>query len=178
MKNIRNFLFASVFAGAVFAVSAVCSWAGPQQQPSGSVAADAALSLPEVVTRGFEQYARSGAEAALQAWVAGGPLQSDEFVSSQAGGLHRIEVFFGKYQGYDLIRVSPVTARLKAVYTVLNFEKGPAFCYMLCYQTSGGGWVVSDFDGSTSPRRILPEYGAGSAPLPDPAAGQASASAH
>jgi hypothetical protein len=115
--------------------------------------------LPDVVMQGMAQYAHAGAEAALQTWVAGGPLETEEYVQSQARGLHRIEAFFGKYQGYETIRVSEITPRIRAVYLVMNFEKGPAFCYMLCYQTQSGKWVVSDFDGSTSPRRILPEYG-------------------
>jgi hypothetical protein len=153
----------------VFALCVLVSGVG-----TAAFAADpaaAAADCPDVVSRGFEAYARAGAEAALQAWVADGPLQSDEFVASQAGGLHRIEAFYGKYQSYDQIRVQAITPRLRAVYLTMYFEKGPAFCYMLCYQTAGGKWVVSDFDGSTSPRRILPEYGAVAAPLLQPTGG-------
>ncbi len=86
-------------------------------------------------------------------------------MASQASGLKRIEAFYGAYQGYDLIRSQEITPRLKAVYLTMYFEKGPAFCYLLCYQTASGGWVVGDFDGSTSPRRILPEFGATAGPL-------------
>jgi hypothetical protein len=128
-------------------------------------AADLKDVLPDVVARGLAGYAKDGAEAAVRAWVAGGPLESDEFVVSQASGLKRIETFYGAYQGYDLIRSQEITPRLKAVYLTMYFEKGPAFCYLLCYQTASGGWAVSDFDGSTSPRRILPEFGATAAPL-------------
>lgn len=164
MKFIRP-PFRAILTGIFLAVSAsapVCAANSP---------AAAAVECPDVVSQGFEAYARVGAEAALQAWVADGPLQSDEFIASQAGGLHRIEAFYGKYQSYDLIRVQAITPRLRAVYVTMYFEKGPAFCYMLCYQTAAGRWVVSDFDGSTSPRRILPEYGAVAAPLLQPTGG-------
>ncbi len=121
--------------------------------------------LPEVVMQGLEGYMRADAETALKAWVAGGPLDSDEFVAAQASGLHRIEEFYGKYKGYEPIRVAAITPRLKAVYLAMYFEKGAAFCYMLCFKSDGGRWIVSDFDGSTTPRRILPEYGAVAAPM-------------
>lgn len=126
--------------------------------------AEPTADLPEVVLKGLEGYARADAETALRAWVDGGPLDSDEFVAAQASGLHRIEAFYGKYKGYEPIRVQAITPRLKAVYLAMYFEKGAAFCYLLCFKADGSRWVVSDFDGSTSPRRILPEYGAVSAP--------------
>lgn len=131
------------------------------QNPGAAIAASELSGVPDVVTRGLEGYLRGGAEAALETWVAGGPLQSDEFVAAQAAGLHRIENFYGKYQGYEPIRVLQIAPRLKTVYLAMYFEKGAAFCYLLCYQTEEGRWVVSDFDGSTSPRKILPEYGGG-----------------
>jgi len=140
--------------------------------PVPAFAADVTDVLPDVVMRGLAGYAKDGAEAAVRAWVAGGPLESDEFVASQAAGLRRIEEFYGVYQGYDLIRAQEITPRLKAVYLTMYFEKGPAFCYLLCYQTASGGWVVGDFDGSTTPRRILPEFGATAAPLVMPEQGQ------
>lgn len=129
-------------------------------------AAGADEDLPPVVLSGFEAYTRDGAEAAMRAWVAGGPLESDEFVSAQAGGLRRIENFYGKYQGYEPIRVQAISPRLKVAYVSMYFEKGPAFCYLLCFLTPSGAWVVSDFDGSTTPRRILPEFGA-AVPMPE-----------
>lgn len=157
-------LKAVVFCGAVFAsmVSAVDAFAADQSAVIHSLVPEA-VSMPDVVMRGLEAYGRTGAEAAVAAWVAGGPLQSDEFVAAQAGGLHQIENFYGAYQDYEPIRVLQITPRLKTVYLAMHFEKGAAFCYLLCYQTSGGQWVVSDFDGSTSPRKILPEYGGGAA---------------
>lgn len=151
---------AAIFFAAIGAAPAL--QAAENSSHSNSTNAAAELSgLPDVVARGLEGYARGGAEAALAAWVAGGPLQSDDFVAAQAGGLHRIENFYGKYQGYEPIRVLQIAPRLKTVYLAMYFEKGAAFCYLLCYQTKDGQWVVSDFDGSTSPRKILPEYGGG-----------------
>lgn len=126
------------------------------------------IPVPDIVGAGLERYMAEGAEAAIRAWVAGGPLESDEFVALQSSGLHRIEDFYGKFEGSDLIRIQELTPRLRAVYLTLYFEKGSAFCYLLCYQTTSGAWVVSDFDGSNSPRRILPEYGAAASPIVTP----------
>jgi hypothetical protein len=137
------------------------------------LAADAAdkpqpIQIPDIIGAGLERYMAEGAEAAIRAWVAGGPLESEEFVQLQSSGLHRIEDFYGKFEGSDLIRAQELTPRLRAVYLTLYFEKGSAFCYLLCYQTASGSWVVSDFDGSNSPRRILPEYGATASPIVTP----------
>ena len=151
---------AKKFCGWIATAALCAGWiANPLWAGETASTPDISAPLPDIVSRGFDLYAQAGAEAALRAWVAGGPLDSADFVASQAAGLHRIETFFGKYQGFESIRTQSVTPGIRAVYTVLHFEKGPAFCYMLCYQTGSGGWVISDFDGSTSPRKILPEYG-------------------
>lgn len=139
--------------------------------PLSAAPSEVDAQAPEVVGRGLAAYADEGADAAIRAWIAGGPLDTPEFAAVQASGLRRIESFYGRYQAAELIRAEDITPRLKAVYIALYFERGPAFCYMLCYQTATGDWVVGDFDGSTSPRRILPEYGATAPPLFAPPSG-------
>lgn len=159
---IRPFLILSVLLGSL-TLAAI---------PAGAAPAADASSVPDIIGRGLQAYAEDGAEAAIRAWVAGGPLDTDEFAMTQASGLRRIESFYGKYQAAEHIRTSEITPRLRAVYLTLYFEKGAAFCYLLCYRTSVGDWVVGDFDGSTSPRRILPEFGATAAPLLMPPAAE------
>lgn len=98
--------------------------------------------LPEVILTGLQAYSMKGPEAALNAWTKGGPLENDPKVLGSVRVFQEVEKYYGRYNGYNLIRQKKLAPNSKLIYLQMNYEKGPLFIRFLCY-FSGDQWVVS-----------------------------------
>ena len=124
--------------------------------------------VPQIVLDGFAAYRKSGMRAAFDLWLKTSPVAATANMEQLMGALAQIEGMYGRMIGYDVLRVVHVGSRVRRVYFVVLYEKGPLYGYIDCYQTSHG-WVVPGFLTNAQPGVILP---------PDLLTGDAKASAN
>lgn len=122
---------------------------------AGGTARAAEPDVPAVLSSGFAAYKQDGAAAAIDAWLAGSPLAGDKAAQSQAAALLGVEAYFGKFQGWDVIRSYRISPSSTLTFTEARFEKGVAFMRFLTFQT-GGKESVTQFFFHTQPEQILP----------------------
>ena len=111
--------------------------------------------IPPVVLSGLEAYKQSGPEQAFKIWLAGSPVEGEKIAMSQVNGFRQVESLYGPYQGFDPIRIVPITPNTTLVYLQINFQKGPLFSSFMCYQTKSG-WVITWLNFHTEVDKILP----------------------
>lgn len=123
----------------------------PRAAPASAMIAD----VPRVVLDGFDAYRKSGLRAGLDAWLKTSPVAATVNLEQMMSALSQIEGLYGRMTGYDVLRVVHVGTRVRRVYFVVLYEKGPLYGYIDCYQTSQG-WVVPGFLTNAQPGVILP----------------------
>lgn len=103
---------------------------------------DLTSEIPKIILAGLEAYTLTGAESAITAWVAGGPMEGDPSTASGADTFKNVEAHYGHYQDYLLIESKSLSSTTKLIYLQLNYEKGPLFARFLCYW-NGSAWIVT-----------------------------------
>lgn len=109
-----------------------------------------------IVERGVSAYLKGDAAAAMREWVKGSFMESNPQAMSQANSLRQIEDFYGKPQGFDLVKESAITPRAKTVYFALNFERGPAFARLNAYRKDDGTWITTSLFFNTEASQVFP----------------------
>ena len=110
---------------------------------------------PDVVKRGFDAYLKSGAQAGIDEWIKGSPVQNDQSGRLQlVGGLTTIESAYGNFTGWELIRVVILSASTRRVYVVAKYEKGPLFMSFDCFKSTE--WIIPTLDLNTKANLVLP----------------------
>lgn len=112
-------------------------------------------SLPRVIEEGLNAYASGGAEAAVAAWLKGGPGEGERVAEAEADKFKRMERFFGRYKSYESIDTKDIGKSSKVIYLALNFERGAIFASFIVYKTDKD-WVVTGWDTNTKPQLIFP----------------------
>jgi hypothetical protein len=126
--------------------------------PLTSIAQDTGTSpkaVPPIIATGMRAYKGGGPDAAIQAWIKGGPLDGNRSALSQANTLHQVQDFYGAYQSFDVLAVRSLDPRTHIFYLILNLERGPLFAKFVVYR-SGDDWIVTSFNFNTSDEAILP----------------------
>jgi hypothetical protein len=117
-----------------------------------SIAFGQSAELPVVLKNGIASYERFGAKSALENWLKGSPLEKDALaVQKLTESLVHLESEYGKMIGWSFIRNVDLGS-VQRVYITLNYEKGPAYAWFDCYQSS----TISAFDFNTQASAILP----------------------
>ncbi len=111
--------------------------------------------LPPVLLSGMEAYKAKGPEEAVSLWVKNGPLDGDKEALSQVAVLRKIQSLYGAYQSFDVISSQDLTQRVRIVYLVMNYERGPLFAKFVCYR-SDREWTVTDFLLNIKDTAVLP----------------------
>lgn len=113
-------------------------------------------SLPAPVLKGLQAYAAEGLGAAVDIWMKNSVMDGN--ASAKAGLLQVAEVerYYGKYEDYQLVRVSILTPRSKRFYIAINYEKSPLWCYLDVYQKKNGEFIISELLFNTKAALILP----------------------
>lgn len=140
-----NLFFGRLFGRLVLSVICLAAYAGGV----------CAQELPVVITKGLTAYMEAGADAAIQAWLVGSPMEGDKDALSQSNILRQIEGFYGKYTGFEVIKQVDVTSSSRLHYIQLSYEKGPVFTYFLTFK-KGDDWIVINFKFHTEPDSIFP----------------------
>ncbi len=109
-----------------------------------------------LLKKGLDSYALSGATAAIETWIKDSSLEGNTDALAQADILKQVEVYYGKYQGSEIIRDHEISRRCHLILCVMNYAKGPLFVRFQSYRTAPGKWVVTGFNFNTEPDAILP----------------------
>ena len=121
-----------------------------------STAVPSLTEVPAIVTSGFEAYAKSGSDGALNAWYKGSPMEADlTNRMTTATNLTKFETAYGKYLGWELIKVYSLTPSTKVVFAVAKFERGPLWLVFSCYKATDT-WNIPLIGMASDAMKILP----------------------
>jgi len=122
---------------------------------SRPVAAQAA-DLPPIVSKGFDAYQTNGAAAAIDGWLAGsGFVGQAALRGNLIQGILNVESSFGHYAGYDVLKIVTLGTRVRRVYAIALYDRGPVYIYFDCYHAADG-WVLSMIQVNAKASEILP----------------------
>jgi hypothetical protein len=111
--------------------------------------------IPKIILTGLDAYKAEGAEAAIAAWIKGGPIDGSKDALTQANTLRQVQDYYGSYKTFDVIHTRIITPNTHIIYMTLNYEKGPLFTKFVAYQTAQG-WILTSFTFNTKEDVILP----------------------
>ena len=125
--------------------------------PSFSQAATmAGPPVPDVITKGFDAYSKSSSSA-VDIWFKGSPLDADLPTKAKLlTALGDFEKGYGKYLGYEIFKVVPLSASTEVVYAVIKFEKGPVWFAFNLYKATDT-WTVPTLNANQNPQQVLPQ---------------------
>lgn len=109
-----------------------------------------------IVESGLKAYKKSGAKAAMMAWVKGSGLENSKAAISQANSLLQIEDFYGSYEDHEIVKVNKISKRSKMILFVMNYENGIAYGKFQTYRSSKGSWVSTEFKFHTEAALVWP----------------------
>ncbi len=109
----------------------------------------------QIIERGLTAYKKSGAKAAVKAWIQGSAIEGSKEALSQANNLRQIEDFYGKYDSFEIIRTNKITKKVAIVSLVINYQNGPLFARFDTFKNNKGQWVVATFNFHTKITQIL-----------------------
>jgi len=122
----------------------------------GLQAGAAEEAIPAVILSGLTAYKKSGPEAAIKAWIMGGPMEKKEKESLQYGASFKeIEEYYGSYQTHRLIGTKEIASTSRFIILSMDFERGPVFARFLAYKGEKG-WLLVSFDFNTKAEVIMP----------------------
>jgi len=111
--------------------------------------------LPKIIQFGLDTYKSEGPEAAVKAWVKGGPFDGTKDPFTQLSLLREIQQSYGSYTGFEVIRFQDISASVRLYYLTLNFERGPVFGRFVVYRSQQGS-VLTAVNFSAKPEEIVP----------------------
>jgi hypothetical protein len=112
--------------------------------------------VPAIVVDGFNAYAKSGSDEAINVWCKGSPMEADlTNRMTTASNLAKFEGAYGKYIGWELVKVYTLTPSTKVVFAVAKFEKGPLWLAFSCYKATDA-WNIPTLGMAADAMKILP----------------------
>ena len=104
--------------------------------------------LPPIIASGLQAYKEKGAEEAVKAWIKGSAIDGSKEALSQASNLQQIQVFYGAYQGFEVAGSRDISPKVRILYLIVDFEKGPLFAKFVVYRAEQG-WILTNFNFNT-----------------------------
>jgi hypothetical protein len=111
--------------------------------------------VPKIIQFGLETYKSEGPEAAIKAWIKGGPYDGNRDVIGQASILRQAQSVYGTYRGFEVIGMQNISAAVRVVNLTLNFERGPVFSRFIVFR-SEQGTMLTALNFSAKPEDIVP----------------------
>lgn len=99
--------------------------------------------IPKIIQFGLETYKSEGPEAAIKAWLKGGPYDGNRDVIGQASILRQAQGVYGAYRGFEVIGMQNISASVRVVNLTLNFDRGPVFSRFVVYRTDQGAMITA-----------------------------------
>lgn len=100
-------------------------------------------------------YLEKGANAFILRLLEGSPIEGEKSALTQANSISQIEAYYGTYQDYDIVGEKIISDKVRLVYFILNYEKGPAFGVATYYQT-GNVVIIPHFNIHTRIEKTFP----------------------
>jgi hypothetical protein len=110
---------------------------------------------PSIVVAGLAAYKAEGTQAALRAWLKGGPLETSKEAMAQANMLNQIQEFYGKYESYECMEVKDLSSRSQLSYVIMHYENGALFAMFLTYKAKTAV-TLSNMQFNTEPWKLWP----------------------
>ncbi len=115
--------------------------------------------VPELINQGFNAYAQTGLNAALQLWLQNSLLDRNTLLKNELVPLKQADATYGLFESGEVMRQVAITPRVTRVYLVLYYERAPLWAYFDLYKTRAGNQVISDIFFNTKVQVVLPvEY--------------------
>jgi len=114
------------------------------------------IDVPPPVFLGLIAYRDKGLDAAVQAWIKDSAIQEHNEPLPQVDALRQASRYYGVYRNFEILGSQDPSQRVRTVYLVMNYDRGPLFGSFLCYRSEDHGWVVLNFDFNVRPEVILP----------------------
>lgn len=112
--------------------------------------------VTDIIVNGFNEYRLKRVESAIKEWTDNGPLEAGGKTRKQKKELSKIKDSFGKYYGFIFEREYEITEKSKIYFISIDHEKGSAFA-MFTLSKPAKEWLVTEFDFSGDPGKILPD---------------------
>ena len=97
-----------------------------------------------------------GVQEFIKTLVKDGPMEGNVEIKTQIATLEKIELYYGKYQSYDILNIKRLSDSIRLVYLIINFEKGAVFGKLVAFKNKNKETVTS-FVFHTKPEKVLPE---------------------
>jgi len=131
---------------------------GPHVLAGSQEHAESSVPIPRIIALGLTAYRAEGADAAMKAWVKGGPLEGGKDALDQAAALRSIQEVYGVYRRHELLRTQEISPSVRIYFFTIEYERGPLFLrFVLYHYNPTQEWIVTGLDFDTRPERILPE---------------------
>jgi len=118
--------------------------------------AEAKSPVPELINQGFNAYAQTGLNAALQIWLQNSLLDRNTLMKSELASLKQADATYGLFESGEVMQQVAITSRVTRVYLVLYYERAPLWAYFDLYTTRAGNQVISDIFFNNKVQVILP----------------------
>jgi hypothetical protein len=112
--------------------------------------------LPEPIIAGLEAYSKDGCNAAVDVWLKNSVMDRVPGARGQLAQIAQVEEFYGRYEGYELVRDSMLTPRLVRYYLAIYYERGPLWVYFDIYEKKDGSFLITEVQFNTKANLILP----------------------
>ena len=112
--------------------------------------------LPSIILDGLNEYKAKGPDAAVKTWIKGSAFETSVEAQSQGNLFKQVETMYGKYIGYQIVKMKEITKTTMVVYITMDYEKGPVFASFLTYR-SGDSSILANFKFNTKPEAVLPD---------------------
>ncbi len=112
--------------------------------------------VPHIVIDGLVAYYDKGPDEAVRTWIKDGPIDGNKEALNQANNLRQVQSSYGTFRNFEVIGLEDLSLRVRTVYLVMNYDKGPLFARFMLYRSVDRGWLMTSFDLNTDPEAILP----------------------
>lgn len=113
-------------------------------------------SIPPAVAKGLQAYEKDGFAAAIDIWIKNSVMDGNAAAKGQMLQISEVERYYGKYEGYQLVRTSLLTPRTRRFYFALYYEKSPLWVFFDVYERKTGEFTISEMLFNTKASLILP----------------------
>lgn len=114
------------------------------------------FNVPHIVIDGIIAYHDKGPDAAVQTWAGNSSQFIRAAAQQQAETLRSAQTAYGSFRDFEVLGTQDLSQRVRIVYLVLNYDKGPIFGRFNLYHSVDQGWLVTKLNFNTIPDTILP----------------------
>jgi hypothetical protein len=112
--------------------------------------------LPRIVVSGLQAYKDQGPDEAVRAWIKGSGIDGSKEALSQGNVLRQIQDYYGTYRTFEAVSTQDISPKVRVIYLVMDFEKGPVFAKFVAYR-SEQGWIMAYFNFNTKEELVFPQ---------------------